>query len=129
VDDYVARLSDASATIDVVRGIVDEARARVEALLSLPSVALVESWGMRRSLVLLYDSIAETGRESIGRLGIETDVSVDGSERTAHEIAEGSMGDASRWVDVVTANSEIRNPLRIPSGSSLSVYVRPGGGS
>lgn len=127
VDGYIETLSEAEATIDVVRGVVDEARARVESLLSIPSVMAAEAWGTRRSLVLLYDTIAETGREVIGRFGIEVERTVDGSERTAHEIAEESLGDSSRWGEIVAANSTIRNPLRIGVGESLAVYVRPGG--
>lgn len=117
-----AALNAGALAVDDVAAQVDRFTGRVDAVLAFDALEELESWVVRSSLVRLRETFARAAERVVVSDSRRITTYVTSGSTNLYRIAQQLYGDA-RQADSIARLNAIANPLAIPAGTTLRVWV------
>lgn len=117
-----AALNAGAMAVDDVAAQVDRFTGRIDAVLAFDALEELESWSVRSSLVRLRETFARAAERVVASDSRRITNYVTSGSTNLYRIAQQLYGDA-RQADAIARLNAIANPLAIPAGTTLRVWV------
>lgn len=117
-----AALNAGALAADDVAAQVDRFTSRVDSVLAFDALEELDAWSVRSSLVRLRETFALAGQRVVASDSRRITVFTTQGATNVYRIARDLYGDA-RQADALLRLNAIANPLAIPAGTVLRVWV------
>lgn len=117
-----AAMSAGALAVDDVAAQVDRFTGRVDAVLAFDALEELDAWSARSSLVRLRETFSRAAERLVASDSRRITTFVTTGSTNLYRIAQQLYGDA-RQADSIARLNAIANPLAIPAGTTLRVWV------